>query len=1274
MDVPTILKVLNSPQDKRHSKMMAYHSKMLKENPMDALKMYFIGLELPQLNLRDLSCILFRRFMIGNHGSFLQDGSHPEIEDEIKRRLIDQVEKEPVPEVKKSIAGIISGVLMHKYSGVIKSKTKGWHEIIEKVLAWFDQADNRRAAIEIIESSVGTLIGQLESQRDKEKAIEMLFKTISRNLESETKPKAIARLTRCLLKVSTESVDEEKYGSVLKIAFNSLIRLFRSGELAKNLTPGETIIRCFVTTIMHHSSFVKPHLAFLHANLKDIAANTEIPTSLRVYALECEVVMCEQLPSAVRKAVPDIARDIIPLVSIFLGTEVRDDIDEWSRAVSKEDYSESTALCSAEDVADRLSQVLGATIVAPILLETCKLSVKSENWKYRTVAPELLSLCVEGIGRGESATVELVTELLSPIMHLHKDPHPRVRWCFAACMKRCVSDLSPVFCDTFADDVVALLVSMTKNDPCDRVKAAACSALVALVDEAGVDVAIPYMDSFIDAVVSNLRIDRLDTRSYGVHLLGKVAEYAEELITPHYHEFIDQLIVMLQKVTDDAIKLEGKEKHNNSRFRARLVSCVATLIGAVDKETVKGEHAQKVLDLFITSLKLMIDCGEDTVGESVMEGLSTLVKVFKGDLVPVVPRMMPILIKVALKDDEMKCEATPITQKVVETDDDNPDNVVTLGNFNYDFDSNAAEERAAALDVLSTLLEFAPRACVSDLKDIVKAGLGGMDSLLSDDAKQSAATILGRCVILAQRMFLRGEIDNSDLTELVSNVLKKIMHEIQAEEEVEVVCAYLHALCDVVYGIADNKEIVSHFQKNPEIMLEILVKPLKSMIAYIPQIVECALSYSTSSDDISSAIAHDTKEFFEEMSEAVQKTIAKEMKTGRLNLESTDGGVPAVVLKGLSHHDREELIDAVTLLQQRGEIVEQVLNAFSILFYYLFYTFGTPYLDVFHKEMSKTLELWSKGPLSPYEVLPTELATFVSLCIDILCIAGPNDKGTARKTNEFVEMGAVSFLDKELLPPLPDGSSGATAPLHATLAPVVKLTDSPTIINAFAEALFDGSIRLIETFPNNVDDLLNPVFGLSVLCERFPFIFEQKTSIMERVVFPLIKNTLQHKKQYIEPLRCKLTDNCTMLLLRLVLNVPALLPMCERFLGLNREGILVECVKRLPETRGDSVEANVLTSLVIDLVVKPALEGREVSEELIVNAVWGCASLAISKVRADVKGDIEIDEVLKDQVAKQVVEMCKEINAKNSGIWKKVEGKLGSEGMTKLQKAFKKFL
>ncbi|GKT31792.1 Importin beta family like protein [Aduncisulcus paluster] len=1232
-EVKSFFEALNDPKHPNYGTVLGIEMNLRNNEIEKALSLYEKALELSDPNLRALALVLLRRLLNGNTGSFIRDNTKPALSRNVKEMLLRHLEKESVPQVRKKVIEAIGSYITHIAVGISDKTGVSFPEIVKKFFAWLDSPkwEIKKLSLQLFTECTGHLI-DMEDKSHHEEFLQKIYEKFHGLLEIAPSPKDLGLIMNCLCKIPSISSKCSTYTPLIQLIFKTILKLLSHKE--EGAQAASNILTSLIDLCLYKPMFLAPHVKFLHANLKDIAANPSMPSSIRSYAFQAETTLCEQLTSTMRREVPHLASELLPVAALFLANEMKDDIDVWSKAERIGDYVTTQATVDVQDATDRICQFLGSSIVTPVIMDIVKQASASPDWKFRYIACSLLTLAAEGIGRG-GVSEKIMEGFLKHLLHLAKDPHVRVQWCFANCIARLCIDFKPSFATKYGKHLIEMIAEMGAKSDSPRVKSRCCGAIAAVFDHGAPELVSECADYVINSVKDVLKIQgRGDTMKSGVILLATFAVYMEEEFIPLYDGFMPAILDMLEKFTAEAEKADGKEETNHGTIRGKLIDCAASMGESVGKKPFM-KHAKRVINLLYRSLFVLSKNADDMACGDLMDALQSVARVLKEDFADGIPTLLPPLLEVATKSDDV------ITApKAVDIEEDGEE-FLDFGNVQFQVNNTSLEERADALKTIDVFLLVVPQACIPFLKDIFNAAISGIKNVFSDNAKKYSADIIGKMMfIIVSSEKLTDHQKEELVTMVVKDGLETIVRNMETEGETDVLMTLIDAMSSAVMGVKAT-------QFAPVFMdhVEVIISPIEYIFTNLGEYIETEIASQMLAEDIQGDIAGAPLEYFGELSPSLQHILLEGLLVGEYNPEKFDSDISDSILDKAGD-EAEDMIDAIQRIQLRGETIRKILVCVQTLLGGCIAVLGLPFVVKMNAAFGTMFQQWVERPVHPIYPLPCHKAAFISIAIDVLVCLGNIESPFSAITTRTAMMseyaiGELSEESKKRLTIRPEGHSDSKS-------------GEKDIVKLFVSPLLSSCVQLFKLCECTVAQR-NAAFGISVIAERYPEALTPE--VQKEVIIPFIVRSLKHEEQY-EPERSRLTDCVLTMLLRCAVCLPDLRFFKEQSLELSN--VIAECIRRLPETRGDILEARMLLTFLIELMKKGKVEDVD-------TFVHNCLKLFFAREREEEVGEMQGLAVLDKEGEKAVIDLCILYKEKEGAKFAKIMESLSESETEKLR-------
>eukprot|EP01105_Mastigella_eilhardi_P007924 TRINITY_DN1963_c0_g1_i1.p1 TRINITY_DN1963_c0_g1~~TRINITY_DN1963_c0_g1_i1.p1 ORF type:complete len:1016 (+),score=218.80 TRINITY_DN1963_c0_g1_i1:14-3061(+) len=303
---------------------------------------------------------------------------------------------------------------------------------------------------------------------------------------------------------------------------------------------------------------------------------TGITADIKRQAVEALVLLCEQLPAAVKKHAEFMVK-VIPLVLSCIST--LDDDDGWYNFASEcsERDDDPTMSELAEENLDRLCNALGAKVLPVLLPWVHEHANDAGHWKNRYAAVMAMSICATGCNAVLKKDRRGFREHLSFVERMASDEHPRVRWAAINCLGQWCFDFAPEVEKHYGGELIPFALEKS-HDTCLRVQTHCCVLLMNFAEAAEV-ASIPELPAVVSRLLELVQSQTQKVVEITVGCLASVAVCADQNFKQFYDVVVPVLKAILEKShTDSDNPKSGRILHD------RIIEGL-TLIGlAVGKQ------------------------------------------------------------------------------------------------------------------------------------------------------------------------------------------------------------------------------------------------------------------------------------------------------------------------------------------------------------------------------------------------------------------------------------------------------------------------------------------------------------------------------------------------------------------------------------------------------------------------------------------------------------------------------------------------------------------
>jgi len=441
--------------------------------------------------------------------------------------------------------------------------------------------------------------------------------------------------------------------------------------------------------------------------LLQVAAADQLEAPTRRLALEFLVCLGEQREKApgMMRRLPGFLERFFNVALGFLADVEEDAVWDNPDATEaeREGAGEGELYDAGQEYLDRQAMSSGAAQIAPIAARALPPLLQSTEWQARQAGLIALAQVAEGCAKVMVGQVEALVTLVLP---LHRDPHPRVRWAFCQALGQLCTDLGPALQMREHARIVPAFAALLADGSSARVQAHATAALVNFSEEVPGELLSPYLDALLPALLTLVQTGPRLVQEGALTAMASVADSAGEAFQRYY----DQVVPLLSHVMTNATTKELR------LLRAKALECVS-LVGMAVGADVFRPHADGVMSFMRQLQESGLDA-DDPVHGYLQQAWTRICKCLGPEFLPHLGGVMPSLLTSAARKPRVRVLAEGEDDAV-----DGDEEVLDLGSKRIVLSTTEMEEMATACNLIYCYVDelkegFAP--WVGDTLPIVR--------------------------------------------------------------------------------------------------------------------------------------------------------------------------------------------------------------------------------------------------------------------------------------------------------------------------------------------------------------------------------------------------------------------------------------------------------------------------------------------------------------------------------------------------------------------------
>ncbi|KAI4340588.1 hypothetical protein MLD38_025407 [Melastoma candidum] len=644
--------LMSSSNDQRSSAEFIFNLAKQSDPNSLSLKLSHLIVNSTSPDLRAMSAVLLRK-LLTRDDSYVYPRLSPQTQSVIKSILLTSLQREELKTIVKKLCDTVSELA----SGILADN--GWPELLPFMFQCVssDSPKLQEAAF-LIFAQLAQYTGDIPVPYMKE--LHGVF-------------------AKCLGVLSSSS-DRDRFQDLLPAMMHTLMEALNNGLEATAQEALELLIELAGT----EPRFLRRQLVEVVGSMLQIAEAESLEEGTKHLAIEFVITLAEsreRAPGMMRKLPQFISRLFAILMKMLL--DIEDDPVWHSAEAEDEDAGETSNYCVGQECLDRLSISLGGNTIVPVASEQLPAYLAAAEWQKRHAALIAIAQIAEGCSK---VMIKNLDSVVSMVLALFRDPHPRVRWVAINAFGQLSTDLGPELQVQYHQQVLPALASAMDDFQNPRVQAHAAFAILNFSENCTPDILIPYLDGLVSKLLVLLQNGKQMVQEGALTALASVADSSQEHFQKYYDAVMPYLKVILVNATDKS----------NRMLRAKAMECISLVGMAVGKEKFRDD-AKQVMEVLMSLQGSQME-NDDPTTNYMLQAWARLCKCLGQDFLPYMSVVMPPLIQSAqLKPD---VTITSADDDEIDESDDEGMETITLGDKRIAIKTSVLEEKATACNML----------------------------------------------------------------------------------------------------------------------------------------------------------------------------------------------------------------------------------------------------------------------------------------------------------------------------------------------------------------------------------------------------------------------------------------------------------------------------------------------------------------------------------------------------------------------------------------------
>lgn len=396
-----------------------------------------------------------------------------------------------------------------------------------------------------------------------------------------------------------------------------------------------------------------------------------------------------------------------------------------------------------------------------------------------------------------------IDKIVSMVLALFADEHPRVRWAAANTAGQMSTDFGPKFQKQFHQEVLPRLIRLLDDTANPKVQSHSAAASINFCEKFESSLLSPYLPDLLTKLMNLLRTGSRLVQEQAVTAVASVAGCAGKNFIPYYDSFVPLLKEILAKFQTKEYRM----------LRGKTIECLSLIGVAVGKDKFKPDSGP-IMDLLAQIQNSNLD-SDDPQREFMLQAWTRISSCLGDEFLPYLKFVMPPLIKSA----GMNAGVHVLDGDAEENAPDEEEgwDYVNVGDTKIAIHTAALEEKASACNMIYSYAAEMKEGFFPFVEEVSKLTVPLMTFYYHDGVRLAALSI---APLLLQSTKLFCEKNNQDkklLNDLFGYVYPHLLEAVNTENDQEVLVVGIEALHEALSQMGPNtlspeqvKELLQH--------------------------------------------------------------------------------------------------------------------------------------------------------------------------------------------------------------------------------------------------------------------------------------------------------------------------------------------------------------------------------------------------------------------------------------------------------------------------------
>ena len=514
-------------------------------NPAALLSLFISNMRSEQLEIAQISCILFKKYFLDN-----SEGISATDYEQMKQAVMESLDFKTQP------------LLLLKRKGDVLSKIfslQGKNEELLNLLVSWAQSDDsisKQFAMYVFEILSECHLDPAQLTKYKSSFFTIFEKSLQ-DADIKVRVAALKATTSFLYSIEDQNI-VANFNALMKLILNTVVEALKADE-----SQGKMALESMVDLTKTHPQCWKDTSAQLVSIVSDVITTTEFEEGTRSQAAEVVLTLASQVPATLRK-IAAMKTSFFPALVKML-TECEQDMDTWAETIEGEDGVGNDLHSAGLAAIGRLSLDMKENFILEAAKPIFAQGFTHSDWTVRQAAFLTFGLIAESCKDYMKANLDLAMQTACKGL---QDEHPRVRYAGLSCLALVLTELSPSAQLKFHQELVPVLLNMISTEKILKLQTHAISCMInftqGLIQEddneindtkKSSEILTLYADQLFSSLHENLRKGIQEKYEPLQEEVMNLLNVSATLIEEHFAKYFAKFMPLMVEILDN---VEGK--------------------------------------------------------------------------------------------------------------------------------------------------------------------------------------------------------------------------------------------------------------------------------------------------------------------------------------------------------------------------------------------------------------------------------------------------------------------------------------------------------------------------------------------------------------------------------------------------------------------------------------------------------------------------------------------------------------------------------------------